>query len=179
MKDNTTLPTPVNPGTARPVSPGLTARLLWCALGWFALNGSDWKSWLVGGPVVVLAALLGRSLPASRGRFRLRWAGVPAFLGFFLVESVRGAWDVSRRVLAPRPAINPGFVHHTLAIPYGPLRRLFTNLVSLLPGTLSAQLVDNRVVIHALDREAEVATGLRELERRVQNLIREAREDAP
>ena len=176
MNNHPTMPTPVNASAARPASAGLTPRLLWCVLVWFALNGTDWKSWLIGGPVVVLAALLSRSLPATRVPLRLRWAGVPSFVWFFVIESVRGAWDVSRRVIDPRLPIRPGFVEYTPSIPAGPARRLFANLVSLLPGTLSSRLDEKRLIVHALDRDADVEAGLRSLERRVLRLIRDARE---
>lgn len=177
MNDSSTIPVPANADGPRPASPGLTPRLLWCALAWFALTGTDLKSWAVGGPVVLIAAWLSRAVPAPRTQFKLRWLGVPSFLWFFAIESVRGAWDVSRRVLHPKLPIHPGFVHFTTSIPNGPARRLFTNLVSLLPGTLSARLDENRVVVHALDRDADVQAALRNVEQRVLKLVRGSEEE--
>lgn len=142
---------------------------------WLGLNGSDLGSWLIGGPVVLAAALLGGALRGGRGP-RLRWLGLPPFLGFFLRESLRGGWDVAWRVLHPRLPVTPGFVHFTTTLPEGPVRYLFVNVVSLLPGTVSAGFDGDRIVVHALDVDSGVETALRSLERRVARLFSTERE---
>jgi multicomponent Na+:H+ antiporter subunit E len=143
---------------------------------WLGLNGTDLESWIVGGPVVLAAAALGVALRGGR-RPRLRWVGLLPFAVFFLLESVRGGWDVARRVFHPRLPVAPGFVRIESSLPEGAPRVLFVNVVSLLPGTVGAGLVDDRVVVHAIDVNARVESALRDVERRVAALFVEERED--
>jgi multicomponent Na+:H+ antiporter subunit E len=48
---------------------------------------------------------------------------------------------------------------------------IFASTVNLLPGTLSAELNDNVVTIHALNASSAVDRQLQELERRVARLF--------
>jgi multicomponent Na+:H+ antiporter subunit E len=146
------------------------------ALAWLGLNGGDHRSWLIGVPAVLAAAALGATLPA-RHPLRLRWRGLPRFALFFLHQSLRGAWDVARRVLHPRLPVKPGFLRFTTRLPPGPARHLFLNVVSLLPGTLSAGQEADQVTIHALDLHGGVEDELRDLEKRVGGLFVEVKED--
>jgi multicomponent Na+:H+ antiporter subunit E len=149
-------------------------RFLWpgalAAAVWLGLNGSDLESWLIGGPAVVAAAVLGGVLTKGR-RVRLRWRGVLPFAAFFLLESVRGGWDVAWRVLHPRLPVEPGFIHFSSALPEGPVRYLFANAVSLLPGTVASGFDGDRIIVHALDLNSRVEPALRALEQRVAGLF--------
>ena len=149
-------------------------RFLWpgalAAAVWFGLNGGDLGSWLIGGPAVVAAAALGGVLGVHR-RLRLRWRGILPFAAFFLRESVRGGWDVAWRVLHPSLPVNPGFIRFTSALPEGPVRYLFANVVSLLPGTVASGFDGDQIIVHALDANSSVETALRTLEQRVGSLF--------
>jgi multicomponent Na+:H+ antiporter subunit E len=116
------------------------------------------------------AAGLGALLRAE-SRPRLRWRGLLPFAGFFLRESVRGGWDVAWRVLHPRLRVAPGFIHFATALPEGPARHLFANVVSLLPGTVAAGFERDRVIVHAIDVSSGVEKSLRAVEQRVASLF--------
>ena len=137
---------------------------------WLGLNGGDAESWLIGGPAVVAAAALGGLLGANR-RPRLRWLGLLPFAVFFLRESIRGGWDVSRRVLHPNLSVDPGFIRFASALPEGPPRYLFANVVSLLPGTVTSGFDGDQIIVHALDVNSGVEPALRALERQVARLF--------
>jgi len=111
---------------------------------WLVLSGGQASSWLVGVPTVVAAVWAGRALRAAHSAeapaARVRWSALPGFALFFLYESLRGGIDVARRLLHRRPAVAPGFIDYRCALPAGGARLLFANSVSLLPGTLSADL---------------------------------------
>ena len=149
-------------------------RLLWpgaiAALVWLGLNRNDLGSWLIGAPAVVAAAALGGVLQADR-RPRLRWRGLLPFAAFFLRESLRGGWDVAWRVFHPRLPVAPGFIRFATALPDGPVRYLFVNVVSLLPGTVASGFDGDEVIVHALDVNSGVETALRGVERRVAKLF--------
>jgi len=146
------------------------ARLALCGCAWQFLNWGDPASWLVGGPVVYTAAVLSRHLRGT-GFHGFRWVALPGFLLFFLRSSMAGGVDVARRVLDPRLPVSPGFVAYRTKLPEGPGRVLFANVISLLPGTVSAGLEGDRLVVHALDAESAVEKALRDLEERVGRLF--------
>jgi len=149
---------------------GFTARLVVCAGIWQFLNWGDPASWLVGAPVVFAAALLSRQLSGAGVR-GFRWQAVPGFFLYFLRSSLAGGLDVSRRVFDPRLPVSPGFVDYHPGLPPGPGRVLFVNMISLLPGTVSAGLEGDRLIVHALDAGANVESELRSLEERVGRLF--------
>ena len=74
------------------------------------------------------AAALGGLLGANH-RPRLRWLGLLLFAAIFLRESIRGGWDVARRVLQPSLPVDPGFIRFASALPEGAPRYLFAEYV--------------------------------------------------
>ncbi|WP_190275797.1 Na+/H+ antiporter subunit E [Thiorhodovibrio frisius] len=100
---------------------------------------------------------------------------LPAFFGFFLVTSMRGGIDVTRRILARPLAISPGFQTYRTALRHPGAQIFFLDLISLLPGTLSADLeAPDRLVIHVLDTGADNYRELAQLELQVARLFRES-----
>jgi multicomponent Na+:H+ antiporter subunit E len=158
-------------GWARFLRPGFLA-----ATVWLGLNGGDLASWLIGGPAVMAAAVLGGALGAER-RPRLRWRGLLPFAAFFVRQSVRGGWDVAWRVLHPQLPVEPGFIYFASALPEGPVRYFFANVVSLLPGTVASGFDGDQIIVHALDVNSGVEPALRALEQRVARLF-EMKEEA-
>ena len=100
-----------------------------------------------------------------------RWRGAAPFLFFFVRESIRGGWDVARRVLDPRLPLAPGFVRFTTSLPRGPALHLFVTAVTLLPGTVTAGIDGDRIIVHTIDSTRGPESGLRDLERRVSELF--------
>ena len=135
------------------------------ALWWIVTEGRP-GSWGVGIPVVLLAALTALAVTPTR-RWRIRPAGLARFLVHFLVGSVRGGVDVARRVLSPRMRLAPGFLTYRLSLPEGAPRVLLADAISLMPGTLTVDLVGEELHLHALDAGPGLAGELAELERRV------------
>jgi multicomponent Na+:H+ antiporter subunit E len=155
---------------ARPAGPGWRAAGLWVAAGtavWWLISGGEPDSWLVGAPAVAVAAWAGLRLGSRDVRLHMSLPGLLRFLAFFLWESLRGGLDVAFRTLRARPRVRPGFQHHHTGLPEGAARIFFVNCVSLLPGTLAADLQGDWVTVHVIDTEAENARELARLERAV------------
>jgi len=154
------------PGSPPSFPRRLAARAALMALVWLGLNGTDWASWVVGGPMVLAAAWLSaRMLPPFSWRWSAR--GALQFAGYFVHESFAGGWDVSRRALSPSLPVSPSVLEYALRLPAGAPRWLFCGTVNLLPGTAIVAIEDDRVVVHALHSAAHAQAGLRTLEARV------------
>lgn len=149
-----------------------TARLVLFALIWLVLVGVDPVSWIVGIPSVLLAtfaaARLSTLVGADPSPLRL-----VAFVPFFVWESVLGGVDVARRVLSPRLRIDPALISYRPRLRGAAANVVFLDTISLLPGTLSADIRHGVIQVHALDGEVSVVTGLERLEERVARLFGE------
>jgi multicomponent Na+:H+ antiporter subunit E len=120
---------------------------------WLGLNGFD--RFVVG----LLAAAAGGLLAgwlASERPYGWRPHRLVAFAFFFVVESLRGGFDVAWRALHPALPIEPSFLRFRHGLPEGQPRTLMVSVLSLLPGTLSTDLVDDgrTLVVHVLTAEA-------------------------
>ncbi|HRQ63519.1 MAG TPA: Na+/H+ antiporter subunit E [Xanthomonadaceae bacterium] len=135
---------------------------------WLALDGIG--AWPVGLAAALLGAATGVWLVPGES-YRWRPLRLLAFLVWFVGASLRGGIDVAVRAFQPRLPIEPGFHDYPLSLPPGPPRTLMLSVVSLLPGTLSADLDPerNHLCVHCL--APEMAAGLKPLERRVARLF--------
>ena len=137
---------------------------------WWVIAGGAPASWIVGGPAVLAAAWAVGRLGTGTG-IRLSMAGLLRFLPFFIGESLRGGVDVALRTLAPRLRVTPGFLRYRTRLCAPAARVFLANCVSLLPGTLAAELEGDWLTIHALSTEADNEAELRRLERAVARLF--------
>ncbi|MBU0962131.1 MAG: Na+/H+ antiporter subunit E, partial [Proteobacteria bacterium] len=133
-------------------------------------TGSDISSWIVGVPAVLIASKLNLMLAPS-SHYSISLSGALRFVPFFLNQSFRGGIDVMRRALSAKQLLNPGLVSYVTLLPEGSARIFFVNTISLLPGTLSAELHGNQVTIHTLDRGLPIWANIQNLEYHVAALI--------
>jgi len=137
---------------------------------WYVLAGSDKASWIIGVPSVLFATALSLML-ASSHQYRINPVCAFRFIPFFLRQSFHGGIDVMRRSLSSRQLLDPGLVSYTTLLPEGSARIFFVNTISLLPGTLSADLHGNRITIHTLDRGLPIWANIQGLEYHVAALM--------
>lgn len=138
------------------------------ALLWWLLTAGAMGSWLIGAPVVLIATLVSMALVPP---FSLSPSGVVYFVPFFIWHSLRGGADVAWRAFHPGMPIAPGLVDYPLRLPPGMPRVFMVNTVSLLPGTLSAELSANCLKVHVLDTRKSVLSELLTVERAVARMF--------
>ncbi len=143
---------------------------------WLILTAADVGSWVIGLPFIALAILL---QPSSETWFFknspfLNIIGLVQFGYFFLLESLRGGLDVSSRVLAANPRVDPVFFDYSMRLQIPNAQLLFISSVSLLPGTLCADLNNNQITIHTLDQHMDTTQGIKRLEFLVGKIFGEA-----
>lgn len=79
------------------------------------------------------------------------------FLFAFLIEVVKANIDVAKIVLAKNLDIQPQFIQLDVSLKQKRHVVLLANAITLTPGTLSVDVVDNHFVIHALTDQAAQA----------------------
>jgi len=146
----------------------LSFRLVLFTALWWVITEAAANSWYLGVPVVVIAAwvsvLLLPGVPLSL-------PGILRFIPFFLWQSLRGGVDVARCALHPSLPISPAMVEYRWRLPEGFSRLFMANTVSLLPGTLSAELDENCLHLHVLDKSGDFSSELVDVEQRVADLF--------
>jgi multicomponent Na+:H+ antiporter subunit E len=143
---------------------------------WLILTAGNLASWLIGLPFIAIAILL---KPSTEERPELpspliNIIAVLQFGYFFTIESLRGGIDVSRRVLARQTRTDPVFYSYSMQLKLPQAQQIFISCISLLPGTLCADVNSNRLKIHTLDRQTDTTKGIKRLESLVAKIFGEA-----
>lgn len=145
-------------------------RTLAFALVWWVLTEGRPDGWAVGAIFVAIALAVSlRWWPAGPYRFSL--AGLLAYAGFFLSQSVWGGFQVAAMALRPRLRLDPALFEIHLRLPPGPATVLLTGTLSLLPGTLSVRLEGTTLCLHALDARLPIEQEVRAAEARIARLL--------
>ncbi|MGC3875079.1 Na+/H+ antiporter subunit E [Halomonas sp. GXIMD04776] len=143
--------------------------VLLLGLVWWALSDGAPSSWIIGVPTITAVTLWHLSQQAA-SKSLPRLLGLAGFIPYFLWESLRGGIDVARLAIATTMRISPHFTRFALRLPEGPARRVFINTVSLLPGTLSADLQGDQLIVHRLRGAPNDNSDLNDCEQRVARL---------
>lgn len=147
------------------------------ALAWTTLSGSfSGMNFMLGFTLgYCVLALMQRELPILKGYAQK----VPRFIlfaGFFVKELVMANAKVAFDVLTPPWHMTPGVIGMPLECKTDLEISMVANFISLTPGTLSLDVSDDRKVlyIHAmfLEDEAALVSDLREIERRILEIMR-------
>jgi multicomponent Na+:H+ antiporter subunit E len=156
------------------VYPGIVAVVLYVLVFsflWLVFGDGSLSSWVVGAPVIVFAVLVSRYLaPLRVPRFNPFYLVV--FFPVFLQLSMAGGVDVARRALSREVRLAPGLLEYSLRLDPGTPRVFFMLLITLLPGTLSADIDGDRLSVHVLDTGQENRAALASLEDKVARLFR-------
>ncbi len=162
--ENIESPAAESPGPRLPAGAPLV-RFASLGLLWLVLADGRPDSLGVGLPVMVLATWLSvRLTPPGRGAWRLTaW---PAFAGYFLWRALAGSIDIAGRAMRPSRPLDPGLTRYRFKIAADRRTRVFlADAVSLLPGTLTAEVESDALVLHVVDRNAPVERDVAHLER--------------
>jgi len=136
---------------------------------WLILTGGDPKTWWFGLPTSAIAAGISWGLLKEPWSWSLK--GLMRFIPFFIHQSLIGGIDVAVRALHPRMPLEPAIVSYSLRLPEGPASVFIAGMISLLPGTLTAELKGSSLQVHVIDVGLPVTEKLRMLEERVGNLF--------
>lgn len=153
---------------SRPTPIGIVIRLAAFWLLWWALAEGDLYNWWFG--VIMVAVATVASL-VMQPVTQVRILGILRFVPFFVRQSVMGGIDVAMRAFSPKMPLNPGFVEVRLRLPNGPARVFLANTMSLLPGTVCAELMESSIRLHVLDLSMPIEETARAGEKRVADMF--------
>ncbi len=147
-------------------------RIAVLALTWWILTKGAADAWQVGIPALLAALYVDYRLFRTRAH---RWSmiGLVRYVLFFLKLSATSGIDVAWRAYHPHLPLNPGMMEYPLKLTLLSARNLFACTVSLLPGTLSAELGEDSLVVHVLDIGRPFEQELKTIEDRVAAIFRQ------
>jgi len=145
----------------------LSRMVLFCIIWWIITDGAL-ASWWIGVPAVLLALITSIMLVPQT---QLVWYELLRFLPMFLIRSLVGGVDVARRAFHPAMPISPELITYPLRLPPGLPQVFMANTVSLLPGTLSAELGANSLRVHVLDGQQDFLLELESVEKNVARMF--------
>jgi multicomponent Na+:H+ antiporter subunit E len=82
-------------------------------------------------------------------------------------EVVKSAWDVSKILLRPRLSISPQLVRVKTSQRTTVGLVTYANSITLTPGTISVEVTDGAILVHALTREGAASLAEGDMDRRV------------
>jgi multicomponent Na+:H+ antiporter subunit E len=94
-----------------------------------------------------------------------------SFIGFYLLKLIQSNIVIAYDILTPKMSTNPGLIEVplTLKSDFGLL--LFSNLLSMTPGTLVMDIYENREIalVHVLylTSSAEILNGINEIQDKI------------
>jgi multicomponent Na+:H+ antiporter subunit E len=100
---------------------------------------------------------------------------IPEFIVFYLFKLVQSNFYMAYIILSPKMKTHPGFIGFPLTFNSSAGLLLFSNLISMTPGTLSEDISDDRKMmqIHVLFQEDEqkIISEIENIQKRIQRLI--------
>lgn len=73
------------------------------------------------------------------------------YLPVFILEMIKANFDVAKRVINPSLPINPGIVEIKTNLKSKRAKLLLANSITLTPGTLTIDIIEDRLYIHWID----------------------------
>jgi multicomponent Na+:H+ antiporter subunit E len=142
----------------------LLRALVLAASWWIVSEGAAALTFAIAS--VALALLASLALPTGRPP-HWRPLALLRLAGLFVIESIHGGLDISRRALAPRLPISPDVIAYAARLPEGPARNFFLGTISLMPGTLCVGAENGELKIHLLAKRSLIDAELDRVERAI------------
>ncbi len=157
-------------GSARALLRRGAVRAIALVVLWIVLTGGDTGTWYIG-VLAVVAGTLGSLAMLPEYSWRWTAGGLVRFVPFFVWETLSGGTDVALRAVRPSMPLTPDIVSYESRLPLNAARVFMANTVSLLPGTLSAELEGSHLRVHSLAGADQALENLNKLEARVADLF--------
>ncbi len=85
---------------------------------------------------------------------------------WLLWEIAKSGWDVTKRILHPDLPISPRLIRVPTSQTTDVGRVIYANSITLTPGTISLELSDGEILVHALTREGAEGLAAGDMDRR-------------
>lgn len=96
------------------------------------------------------------------------------YLFVFMIALIKANIDVAKRVISPKLPINPGIVEYKTQLTNPTAVTILANSITLTPGTLTVDVIDNSLFIHWIDVTTKDPEGIvREIGEDFEKILKE------
>lgn len=124
-------------------------------LFWLAYTSSLNQSELLTGLLIslLLSSFTYQSFSRENAEHNIlsRLISIFKYLPVFIWEMIKANFDVAKRVINPSLPINPGIVEIKTNLKSRQAKLLLANSITLTPGTLTIDIIEDRLYIHWID----------------------------
>ncbi|TDO84620.1 multicomponent Na+:H+ antiporter subunit E [Halanaerobium saccharolyticum] len=128
-------------------------------LFWLAYTSSLVRSEMMAGLIIslILSYFTYQSFSREKGNNNIlsRFLAFFKYLPVFLWEMIKANFDVARRVIDPSLPINPGIIEIKTKLKSDQAKLFLANSITLTPGTLTVDIIDDSLYIHWIDVKTE------------------------
>ena len=89
------------------------------------------------------------------------------YLPWLFKEIAKSGWDVAKIILDPRLPVSPEFFHVKASQRTSVGVATYANSITLTPGTVSVEVADGKILVHALTREGASSLAAGDMDLRV------------
>jgi multicomponent Na+:H+ antiporter subunit E len=147
-------------------------RVMLFAMLWLLLSEAIVYSLYLAGLGIAAATVFSLHL-WPRQTFRLRWAGLPVLILYFLRSSLKGGVDIGYRALAPSMPLHPSWIRFESTLPNEAGVILLVWMISLMPGTAAVHMEKGvQLTVHVVDDRMYGKDDLRALEGKIAGVIK-------
>jgi len=134
--------------------------IVWCTLTFSpGIKPDQYLEEFIGGVVIsLIAAALSYKHLSQRGLYNLspkRIGWFFAYIPVFIWAMIKANFDVAYRVLSPKKPIKPGIVRIRTDIKNPAGKLALANSITLTPGTMTMQIIDDKYYIHWIYVQSE------------------------
>lgn len=138
---------------------------------WWTVTENSAKAWPVGAIFTGLAVLASMRMQAVQLRdFSL--VGALIFSLYFAFHSVKGGMQVALIAIRPQMNLDPDILEIPLRLHDEHARIVLATAMTLMPGTLSADLRGSTLLLHVLDRAMPAEREVRRAESHIARMLR-------
>lgn len=148
----------------------LFARFLLLFILWVVLSANKDVSITWGlffsGTIALLSLIFIEGRPTQ-----LKFFEIPRFMLFFMRKSFRGGLDVALRAYRLDSGLSPKLIQYSPQVKSYKILIMIAFVISLLPGTLSAWIEEDHLIVHVLDQEKDYQREIKRVEQRICELF--------
>ena len=144
---------------------------------WILLSASfDWIHLSLGLACSFAVAWLNSGHSPFAPKFRL-WLRVSLYLPWLFYKIVQSSLHLSKLILHPALPIDPQMISVETKLNHHAAVVLLGNSITLTPGTITAEVDRNHLIVHAMDKVSAADVTSKEMELKIADIFRDEKPD--
>ena len=105
------------------------------------------------------------------------WLRILLYLPWLFYKIIQSSLHVSKLILHPALPIDPQLISVESKLHHNPAVVLFGNSITLTPGTITAEVDRNKLIVHAMDKALSKDLESKEMESKIADIFKDEEPD--